>query len=73
MTDGLKVVKKKCAKFSLYYKNLKKNFFLKSNNLLKIEEKNQWRKKIMVIAHGNIGIQGSFFFYHYVVIILDQK
>jgi hypothetical protein len=53
MTDGKKGSKKKSVYFSLYYKNSKKNFFFKTNNLLKIEEKNQKLKMGLVIAHGN--------------------
>ena len=53
MTDVKKGQKKKCAIFRLYYKNLEKNFFLKSHNPSKMREKNQKYFLTMVVAHGN--------------------
>ena len=73
LTDGKKPSKKKCVQFRLYYKNSKKNFFFKTNNLLKIEEKNQTLKIGMVIAHGNLYFLSFFLFLPQMVIFLFIK
>jgi len=73
MTDTKKGSKKKSVYFSLYYKNSKKNFFFKTNNLLKIDEKNQKSKMGLVIAHGNPIILYFFIVLSYMVIFLIIK